>query len=107
MADEKKKKVKMKVKSTQTVPTSIDQSLNEMAALFLAKPITGEMDYLFKKKDGEIVVNEFMMSESLKSASGYQELGRKIQESAQADLANEKDGRIKVLFETEYEDLVS
>ena len=106
MASEKKKKVKMKVKTTGKSIPAIDQSLNEMAGLFLVKPITGEMDYLLKKKDGEIVINEFTMSESLKAATGYNDLGSKIQESAQADLAGVKDGRIKVIFESEYEEIV-
>lgn len=107
MADEKKKKVKMKVKASGKSPAGIDSALNDMAKLFIEKPVTGEMDYLVKKQNGEIVVNEYLMSESLNAAGGYSELGAQIQELAQADLASVTDGKIKVVFETLYEDLVS
>ena len=76
-----------------------------MSKLFIEKPVTGEMELLIKKKEGEIVINEYTISESLGDA--YKNLGAKIQESAMADLANEKDGKIKVEFEVSFENIVA
>ncbi|MDG1476546.1 MAG: hypothetical protein P8Q14_05330 [Vicingaceae bacterium] len=105
MADEKRKKVKTKVKASGKSPAGVDAALDNMTKLFIEKPITGEMDYLIKKQNGEIVVNEYLMSESLKTASGYAELGAQIQELAQASLAGVTDGKIKVLFESKFEEI--
>lgn len=105
MAEDKKKRIKTKVRTTEKVPTDVDNALNEMAKLFLNKPVTGEMDLLIKKKGGEIVINEYTISKSL--GAEYQQLGDKIKESAIASLGGVKDGRIRVLFETENEFIVS
>lgn len=101
MANEKKKKVKIKVKTSGEAIPNIDSALNEMAKLFLDKPVTGRMDLLIKKKSGEITENEFSISETL--SDKYQELGAKIKESAMAELASLEEGKIRVVFEAEYE----
>tara|TARA_B100000809_G_scaffold143765_1_gene141323 strand:+ start:430 stop:741 length:312 start_codon:yes stop_codon:yes gene_type:complete len=100
MADEKKKKVKMKVKTTEKSPIDVDTALNDMAKLFLNKPVTGEMDLLIKKKAGEIVINEYTISDSL--GDEYRLLGDKIRESALNSLGALKSGRIRVIYETEF-----
>jgi hypothetical protein len=101
MANEKKVKLKTKVRTPKKTPSVIDSSLNDMISLYQSNPVTGKMDLLIKKKGGEITVNEYSISETLNEK--YKELGAIIKESAMAELASLEEGKVRVVFEAEYE----
>ncbi len=94
----KKNKIKTKVNSSSTVNPDIETNLANMSKLSIDKPVTGEMDLLVKKKNGVIVIDEYVISDKLDT--NYKDLGKKIHAIVLADLEGVEDGRVAVVFET-------
>jgi len=101
MADEKKVKLKTKVKSPTKISGDIDGPLNEMSKLSIDNPTNGEMKISVKKIDGEIVKDELTITGELSDLQ--KKLSEQLKLAANATLSELTDGKCKIEFVSEIE----
>jgi hypothetical protein len=101
MAEEKKHKLRTKVKHTIEILPEVGSTLNQIAKLAIDTPSTAEIVISYKMVNGELTKDEYNTSGEL--SADQQKLGKIMYGSVVDSFRGLKDGKITVNFSSKYE----
>ncbi|MDB4533684.1 hypothetical protein N9242_02350 [Vicingaceae bacterium] len=103
MADEKKRRIKTKVKKSIAILPGVETALDQIAKLAIDSPSNAEITISYKMVAGEVTNDEFNTGGEL--SAEQQKLGKVMYSEVVSSFKDVKEGKITVKFSSTYEEI--